>query len=553
MGQHSTATARELNEKVPAYWAKTLGMPTNEEMIVQLQESGKYKKEDELGIKSGPLQNIETEAFIRDEVISVAKQSLNFLAGLAMPTAFKFDFPSTHNTAWQILTLGEQKLLDSAALSNQDFLQIALGIPRAHAKTTLIKLFILWCILFSGRKFILITAATEARAMDILSDVADMLNEDNITAVFGDWKQSIEKDTGQLKKFGYRGRNITLAAIGAEGSVRGLNIKNERPDVMIFDDIQTKECADSAQQSKTLLEWMVGTAMKAKSPSGCLFIFAGNMFSTPHSILRKLKTNPTWIKFISGAILVDGTALWPELRSLESLIDELNNDIAMGQAHVFFSEVLNDVEAGTNSNVDYSKFPAWPWSDFDIPQGKFVYIDPSQGKGKDFDVIMRVEVYDQTPGIKNIIEDHFSPGNLIRAALVEAISNDVYCIACEANGYQATLLYWFEQVCQDIGITGIQFVPIYQTQYSKNSRITSAIKAMQTKELYLHDSIKSLVQRQIADWNPMKRDNVDDILDAVSNAQKVVAEYPFEIMCKTNFLVLEAGASDTVQENNSPF
>lgn len=480
----------------------------------------------------------------RLQIIEACKISLNFLAAMAIPDTFAHEFPPTHVTAWSILVDGE-------ADAEHKFLQFALGIPRGHAKTTLIKLFILRCILFTDRKFFLITASTEVHAINIISDVASMLSNSNIKTVFGDYRLGLETDTKSLKKFGYQGRNITLFAIGAEGAVRGTNVGNERPDVIIMDDIQTKECADSPLQSKSLLEWMVGTLMKSKSPRRCLFIFAGNMFAATGSILRQLKTNPTWIKFISGAILADGSALWPELRSLESLIEELNNDIAMGQAHIFFSEVLNDIEAGINSTVDYSKFPEWPWSQEDLPQGKFLIIDPSQGKGKDADVIVSCEVYDAKIGIRSIHEEHYSPANLIRKALIIAIQSETYCIAIESMAYQATLLYWFEYICNEIGISGITFVPIYTNQFSKNSRINSGIKAMQTREIYLHPSVRSLVQRQIADWNPLKRDNKDDILDAVSNAPKVVAEYQYDILAKSNLIVQDAGGAKVLEDNHA--
>jgi hypothetical protein len=480
----------------------------------------------------------------RLQIVEACRNDLNFLAAMAIPDTYEFVFPPTHITAWSILVDGE-------ADSTHRFLQFALGIPRGHAKTTLIKLFILRCILFTNRSFFLVAASTQVHSINILSDVSSMLSEQNIRAVFGDWRIGLETDTKELKKFGFQGRNITLFAVGAEGAVRGTNVNNERPDVIIMDDIQTKECADSVLQSKTLMEWMVGTLMKSKSPRRCLFIFAGNMFAARGSILRHIKNNPTWVKFISGAILADGTALWPELRSLDSLLEELDNDIAMGQAHIFFSEVLNDTDTGINNTVDYSKFPTWPWTVNDLPQGKFILIDPSQGKGKDADVILSAEVYDSKIGIRAIHEEHYSPINLIRKALIIAIKSETYCIAIESMAYQATLLFWFEHICQEVGISGIAFVPIYTTNMSKNSRISGGIKAMQTHEIYLHPDVRSMVQRQIADWNPMKRDNKDDILDAISNAQKVLAEYTYDIMVKSNLFVMEASASQVREDNHA--
>lgn len=487
---------------------------------------------------------ITTANFNTHEIIEACRTSLNFLAAMAMPDTFQYMFPPTHETAWQILVQGEED-------QEEKFLQFAIGIPRGHAKTTLIKLFILRCILFSRRKFFLVVASTEQHAVNIISDVMDMLGNDNISAVFGDYRAALETDMKTLQKFGFKNRNVTLFAIGASGAVRGTNVKNDRPDVIIMDDIQTKECADSPVQSKALEEWMVGTLMKSKSPSGCLFIFAGNMFAASGSILKKLKLNPTWTKFISGAILADGRALWPELRSLPELIKEFDNDVAMGQAHIFFAEVLNDTEAGINTQVDYSKFPAWPWLPHDLPQGKFLIIDPSQGKNKDADVILTCEVYDEKIGIRSIHEDHYSPANLIRRALIIAVQSETYCIAIESMAYQATLLFWFDYICKEIGLEGITFVPIYTTHSSKNSRILQGIKAMQTSEIYLHADVRSMVQNQIKDWNPIKRDNKDDILDAISNAPKVLADYTYDILAKSNILLIEAETAVVRDDNHS--
>lgn len=512
-------------------WQRDLGMDTPEELLRQLRAPAPPKEE----------VVPQTGAFDRAQVIELCKVSLNFLAGLAMPDVFLFHFPPTHLTAWQILV----QSIDGP----KTFPQIALGIPRGHAKTTLIKLFILFCILYTKKKFILVTASTEQHAINILSDVVDMLDEPNVKAVFGDFRNGMEMDTKALRKFGFRGRNITLAAVGAEGALRGLNVKNLRPDLMVFDDIQTKECAFSKVQSTSLEEWMIGTAMKAKSPSGCMFIFAGNMFPTPHSILKKLKANPAWIKFISGAILADGSALWPELRPIESLLEELDNDIAMGHPEIFFSEVLNDTEAGINSQVDFSTFGKWRWTEHDLPQGKFLTIDPSQGKGLDSDVIMRWEVYDGQLAVVEILEEHLSPGNLIRKALVMALKTRTALIAVESMAYQYTLLYWFEEVCKTVGISGITFVPLYAINHSKNSRIQAAIKSLESKEIILHPSVVSIVQKQIADWNPMKRDNVDDILDTLANGHKVLAEYAWDIQAQESIMVLEVEGAKVDEDN----
>jgi hypothetical protein len=499
---------------------------------------------DEENSPDTSIEVLQEASYNREEVINAARSNLNMLAGLAMPTIFRYWFPPVLLAAWSLLVQSVDKL--------HDFTRIALGIPRGHGKTTLIKLFIVYCILFTNRKFILVISSTATLAENIVADVVDMLNESNLIRLFGDWKLGAEVQRQDLKKFGFRGRNIILAAIGAEGSLRGLNLKNERPDVMIFDDIQTKECAESIVQSDSLKRWMIGTAMKAKSPHGCLYIFCGNMYPEPASILKQLKSNPTWIKFISGAILADGSALWPELHPIQNLVAELDADIQMGHPEIFFSEVLNDTEAGINTKVDLSLLKEWKWGDHELAQGKFIIIDPASGKqGGDSVAIGYFEVYDATPGLREVIEERLSPGNTIRRALLMALRHGVKVIAVESTSYQATLLYWFDFIATQLGLTGFQFVEVYTGSVSKNGRISTMLKGLQAGETVLHPSIRSLVSMQISQWNPLKRDNVDGILDLLTYAPKVIELYGYMIATDSNVEMQESQVEDLAEDNHA--
>lgn len=464
-------------------------------------------------------EGIVEQSFNKEEVIHLASTDLNFLAPLAVPEAFTFPFPPLMLTIWQLL----REMVEFKYGATP---KIALGMPRGFAKTTLIKLFILYIILFTKRKFILITAKTAGMAENILADAFDMLSHPNVVQLFGDWRLSAETNRNDLKKFGFRGRTIIAAALGEGGSLRGLNIKNSRPDVMIFDDIQSREDANSKQVSEGIETWMVGTAMKAKAPSGCLFVFCANMYPTDYSILKKLRDDHTWTKFISGAILEDGTSLWPQLRSIESLIEELDGDISAGHPEIFFSEVMNDTEAGVNANFDFSSLKAWMWGDSEKPQGKFIIIDPAGDKpGSDDVAIGYFEVYDETPALRSTTSQKLSPGNTIREALLLALRTGTKLIAIESVAYQHTLLYWFEEVCKQLNIQGIQCVDVYPGVKSKNYRISNMCKELTAGEIILHPSVRSVVAHQIANWNPMKRVNQDDVLDLLTYAPKVLQLY----------------------------
>jgi hypothetical protein len=119
----------------------------------------------------------------------------------------------------------------------------------------------------------------------------------------------------------------------------------------------------------------------------------------------------------------------------------------------------------------------------------------------------------------------------------------------EAVAYQHALLYWAGHVMQQYQIEGIQFVDIYPGANSKNYRINTMIRSLSAGEIVLHPSVRSQVTHQISNWNPMKRDNVDDILDLLCYAPKVVEIYGFILDVTEDFREPEA----KVIEWNSAF
>ena len=275
---------------------------------------------------------------------------------------------------------------------------------------------------------------------------------------------------------------------------------------------------------------------KAKSPGGCMFIFVGNMYPTKFSILRKLKKNPTWIKFIAGGILADGTSLWEDLQPIKQLMTEFENDLAMGHPEIFYSEVLNDENASANNLIDLSALPDVPFQDGDIPGGNFVIVDPSNDKANsDYVAIGYFEVHDGKPCLMELTNERLSPGDICRTAIQYCLRNNCRIVAYEANAFQYSLLYWHGQICTQIGVVGIEAVDIYSGSSSKNSRILTMLKAYAAGEHYISDQCKLEAHTEIAQFNPLRTDNVDNILDLLCYGPRVMVEFE-EYVVYTNLI-----------------
>ena len=169
-------------------------------------------KEAELRAEEeGPAAQTSDIGFSRDSAVDGCKNSLNFFAAVSLPEVYRFPFPPILLAIWQMLCTAVGKP------DGQE--KLAVGLPRGFAKTLLLKLFVIYCVLFTDRRFILVVCNTATLAENFIADIVDTLSSPNIIRIFGDWRLGLEKDTQELKKFTFKGRNIILAGLGSGSSL----------------------------------------------------------------------------------------------------------------------------------------------------------------------------------------------------------------------------------------------------------------------------------------------------------------------------------------------
>jgi hypothetical protein len=475
--------------------------------------------------RSAQLTEISTDS---TDAAELSRKDINFLGMLVDPTEFTFGFPPFYVALFSLLTAFKSKIE-----------RFAIGIPRGFAKTTFLKLLCVWYILFSDRKFILIVGAAEKLATNTLADICDMLSSRNIRTLFGNWQFDIEEDTKEQKVFTFRGRTIILKAVGAGTAVRGINRKSARPDVIILDDVQKREDSENKELADDLLKWILGTLMKARSNSGCTYIFIGNAYPQ-NSILMRLKDNSQWTSLVVGGLLSDGTSLWEELRPAEELIAEYQSDLEMGHPEIFASEILNSTDIAPPSGIDIHSIPLLPdyYSELlanNEAEGSFILIDPSSGKKKGDDcAICHFDVIDGKPIFTKLETGTFSPLETIEAAINMGLANNTRLIGVEGVAYQSTLLFWFDHYCTENGISGFEFVELSPKGQAKNNRIKRGLLSLIAGEAYLGPDVRSIVLYQILEWNPMTVNNTDDVIDPLGYLEEMLQSYS-HLMLKSTF------------------
>ena len=482
-----------------------------------------------------------------EEIYARGRVDINFFASLCIPEVCVYELPVFYLGCFQLLMQRNPGQIGK-------LLRFALGLPRGHAKTTFIKVLICWMIVYDEAQFILIVCANADLAQLLLADIHDILSSDNITAVYGDWLGGLSINSADTKKSRYHNKAVSIVARGWEGGIRGINLKHARPDVIFCDDVQTKKNSESLTDSANLLSTLVGTIFKAVSPRGNrIIIYVGNMYSD-NCVLGKLKKNPYWISLVTGAILEDGQPLWPELFSLEDLMEGYYHDESLGMSHVWFAEVMND-PTSTAQNIFPHGLPDSPFEEFQLsnPNGAFITIDPAGFRKNSDDNVICVHLkLGEKSAIVETAKGIMDPEQLILKALALAVKWRCSLIGVEDTGYQMTLGFWLMKYIAQFQMHGLAVVPLKPHGRSKESRIRLFIAELYNESYYLHDpQTRRDFTWQASTYKLGKSDNKDDLLDACAYGLDVRNEYWHMISLLDFGLTIDGECK--VLTNNTPF
>ncbi len=491
------------------------------------------------GVKVLQTKNVNINA---GEALERGRVDINFFADMIIPEVMESHFPEFYVGLFRVLT--SRNSINVGAI-----LRFALGLPRGHAKTTFIKVIICWLIVYDKISFAVIICANQDLANELLSDVNDMLSHPNAELIYGNWHSQLSTDSKELKKCLYHGRNIILAAKGAGTAIRGVNIKHRRPDLIFCDDAQTKENDDSPTDSIKFRKWLVAT-FKIIAPKGDrLIIYVGNMYSE-NCMLWQFKVSKSWISLVTGAIKENGEPLWPELHSLDSLMESFFHDEELGEAEVWFAEVMNDPISKATSLLT-GQIPQVA-DETVVPDGVFITIDPAGfRKNSDDNVIVVHYIFDGKAAIAEIHAGNMDPGMLIQEALRLAVHHGASLIGIEDVGYQQSLQYWINKYIIEWHLEGINVVPLKPAGRTKESRIRLHVKELESNNYMMFASCRGAYVYQAMKYKLGKKDNKDDILDACAYGIDVRKEYWHLI---TNLRATGKFASTAaVQVDNTPF
>ena len=245
--------------------------------------------------------------------------------------------------------------------------RVAIAAPRGYGKTSIVALALMarW-ILFNHTGFIVyINKSHDAASLQTENLRRELVTNKEIRAFFGSFKQrdpnKAEFDEVFSKK-AWVAFNTLVWPRGAGQQVRGVLFKNDRPGLVIVDDLEDPEQVINDEYRKKQYEWLYADVIKAVPRIGPLAkswkIVYIDTLKHEDSVLQKLMDSPDWASVRLEACDDDFKSTAPGFISDEDIKKEWDQHVAAGQTDVFFRELRNLPISTKDSafRVDYFKY-----------------------------------------------------------------------------------------------------------------------------------------------------------------------------------------------------
>ena len=270
--------------------------------------------------------------------------------------------------------------------------------PRDHGKSVRMTLaFPLWCALFEKMKFIALFGATDDDSKTFLENIKHEADEN----------EKIVEDFGEMKGDSWGAGKIVLSngvaliAKGKGASARGLRHHENRPDLIIIDDLLKDSEADSPDQCAKAYSWIKRTAFNLGKDS---FIVMVNTHFNDHDPVTMLQEEVLvgklegFLALRFSAELEDGTPIWPS-RWTKADLERKRRDVGSTVYDVEYLSLSVNMEGRI---FDPTWFQYFDIADIDLKNMKIIIGADPNAEGSD-DASLVVTAHDLQKKIKYVL------------------------------------------------------------------------------------------------------------------------------------------------------
>lgn len=274
---------------------------------------------------------------------------------------FKYYFPNycTHDPAPFHIRASRR------VMNNPDAYEVR-SWARSLAKSARTMMEVLKLVLTGKKKNVLMISSSKDNAEDLLKPYKLVLEKNN--RIINDYGTQQRAGSWESAKFVTTG-GASFRAIGAGQNPRGTRNEEKRPDVILFDDIDTDEECRNPEIIKEKVKWIEEAAIGTRDVSQPLLIIAcGNIIAKYSCITEMGKKADCWD--VVNIRDKDGVSSWPN-KNTEEHIDRCLSIVSYEAGQ---KEYFNNPMSGSDTfkDIKFGKCPALKSADAVI-----VYADPA--------------------------------------------------------------------------------------------------------------------------------------------------------------------------------
>lgn len=340
----------------------------------------------------------------------------------------------------------------------KDKRHFAIEMFRESAKTSyVLKAFPIYKLTYPtmDSRYIVIIKQNQTLAETKLKEIVDeylynqVLNINLVRVV----KNSARSFEAIVRGKGRRNIRVRFEAYGKGSSIRGLSWNNLRPQIIIMDDIQDLEDAESETIVEKDWTWFL-SGIKFLSKTGRIFII-GNNLGKKCIIERIIDNKLDKFEVLKIPAIVGGKSSWPEMFSVEQLMKEKEEYEMLGKLDIWYRERMCLAIAPESQQFRQEYFRDFQEEDlpeqFDID----ITVDPAISKQKKAcnSAVVAVGKADSNPNwyVLDYKFGKWNPYELIESVftmykeLSELYPKALIRVYVEGVAYQEALRYVFEE------------------------------------------------------------------------------------------------------------
>jgi len=279
-----------------------------------------------------------------EEAVAIGADDPAFYGQFFFPGTCRQESPDFHLGMWD-------KLLGSRR-------HVSFMVFRGGAKTSMLRLFVSYCIAYGISRTILFVGKSQDHSRKSVEWLMGQVNRNKKwAAAFGlnqgkKWtgeECSIWNETEQVY--------ITVMAYGITGSIRGVNVEDYRPDLIVVDDPCDEENTATPEARKKTSDLFFGALDKSLAPRSEAALAKMVLLQTvlnEGDLISQTIDDPQWDSVVYGCFDSTGHSRWPARWTTDELRADKAAHIARNQLSLWLREMecllVDDETAAFPSN-----------------------------------------------------------------------------------------------------------------------------------------------------------------------------------------------------------